>query len=655
MADSDSDGLQLEENDDDGGLELEENNAESDDGLQLEENINDGNASDDDGLQLEEQPDDEDEPVVLEANIASASELKDRGNLAFKEGRLRDARDAYSAGLLVAVENAERSTLLTNRAAVAVKLSDWSSAINDCTAALSVSAISSDTRTKALFRRATAFLESGDAEGARRDLSQFPEGDITVKKLRARLLESDNNGTATANATGGAVVTNGSSASRRWRVSCISPTTPERHLFHETALYRCFNAQTHPDIELIVVDTGSVPSPFFTDKGSPGKEDKRVTYLWQEKHQTIGEKRNLAIQHASGDIICHFDDDDLYAPQYIETMVKAMEKDNADFVKLSAWLVHDLQTDATGLFDAETPMPHEQLKQLREQFLFTYGFSFLYRKALFPTFSFLATSWGEDQDILRRVRDAGKKLTLHRDLKGLCLHNQHGENCSRSFAQVPVSRQLLEASPLGEYLDALPIIGKALARRGVGMGTLNDVVAAGEEVAYNGKKVVVQSTVVGGLFVWLDELQRNGNDVDATLESFTHWLWSGNGFSKERYAKLGLEKPRPPESLLKKVAAEQDRMLEGPPQQKQIGFAAATAHGLESLRAFEGMSQPHAAGAITNPSAYKDPSKKSAAPQEEARQQEKPKPAMLPSFGTGFGNPTRGFSANAPAPPPPKW
>ena len=127
MADSDSDGLQLEENDDDGGLELEENNAESDDGLQLEENITGDADSEDDGLQLEEQPDDEDEPVVLEANIASASELKDRGNLAFKEGRLRDARDAYSAGLLVAVENAERSTLLTNRAAVAVKVCKFTS------------------------------------------------------------------------------------------------------------------------------------------------------------------------------------------------------------------------------------------------------------------------------------------------------------------------------------------------------------------------------------------------------------------------------------------------------------------------------------------------------------------------------------------------
>tara|TARA_B110000046_G_C12699375_1_gene275904 strand:- start:99 stop:266 length:168 start_codon:yes stop_codon:yes gene_type:complete len=50
-----------------------------------------------------------------------------------------------------------------------------------------------------------------------------------------------------------------------------------------------------------------------------------VTYLYQRDHQTIGQKRNLAIQHATGDIICHFDDDDLYAADYISTMVSATE------------------------------------------------------------------------------------------------------------------------------------------------------------------------------------------------------------------------------------------------------------------------------------------------------------------------------------------
>ena len=119
--------------------------------------------------------------------------------------------------------------------------------------------------------------------------------------------------------------------------------------------------------------------------------------------------------------------------------------------------------------------------------LHSYGFSFLYRRALFPTFSFADTSWGEDQDILRRVRDAGRKLVLHRDLAGICLHNQHGENCSRSFAQAAIPRAMLEATPLSHLLDALPLIGGALAKRGF--------TADGGTYEHEGRDVTVTSEV----------------------------------------------------------------------------------------------------------------------------------------------------------------
>ena len=55
---------------------------------------------------------------------------------------------------------------------------------------------------------------------------------------------------------------------------------------------------------------------------------------------TLGAKRNRLAAEATGDVLAHFDDDDLYAPEYIATMVGAMEREGADFVKLSAWLVH---------------------------------------------------------------------------------------------------------------------------------------------------------------------------------------------------------------------------------------------------------------------------------------------------------------------------
>ena len=45
-------------------------------------------------------------------------------------------------------------------------------------------------------------------------------------------------------------------------VSVLVPTSSARHWAHEN-LYRCFDAQTWPNKELIILDTGAEPSPVF--------------------------------------------------------------------------------------------------------------------------------------------------------------------------------------------------------------------------------------------------------------------------------------------------------------------------------------------------------------------------------------------------------
>ena len=60
-------------------------------------------------------------------------------------------------------------------------------------------------------------------------------------------------------------------------VSVLCPTSFARHWCHET-LYRVFDHQTYPKKELLVLDTGPAPSPFFT-----ACEDPRVRY-WHLPH-----------------------------------------------------------------------------------------------------------------------------------------------------------------------------------------------------------------------------------------------------------------------------------------------------------------------------------------------------------------------------------
>lgn len=101
--------------------------------------------------------------------------------------------------------------------------------------------------------------------------------------------------------------------------SVICPTTTNRQPFHGV-LYASYLAQTYEPRELIVLDTGSYPSKFLMDCA---REDSSLVYRWIENGSAIsvGMKRNIACSLCCGDIVAHFDDDDLYAVDYLEEMV----------------------------------------------------------------------------------------------------------------------------------------------------------------------------------------------------------------------------------------------------------------------------------------------------------------------------------------------
>jgi hypothetical protein len=50
-------------------------------------------------------------------------------------------------------------------------------------------------------------------------------------------------------------------------------------------------------------------------------------------HLDVGEKRNWLVQHATGDYVAHFDDDDYYAPHYISRMVSQILELDVVFIK----------------------------------------------------------------------------------------------------------------------------------------------------------------------------------------------------------------------------------------------------------------------------------------------------------------------------------
>ena len=98
--------------------------------------------------------------------------------------------------------------------------------------------------------------------------------------------------------------------------SCILPTYNRRAYLAQSVEY--FLRQDYPNKELIIVDDGSdcirdlVP------------DHPQVRYIRLERRHTIGAKRNLACEKATGEIILHWDDDDWYAPWRISYQVSQL-------------------------------------------------------------------------------------------------------------------------------------------------------------------------------------------------------------------------------------------------------------------------------------------------------------------------------------------
>jgi glycosyltransferase involved in cell wall biosynthesis len=122
-----------------------------------------------------------------------------------------------------------------------------------------------------------------------------------------------------------------------YRVSVICPTLGRRANYH-AFIYECFRAQTWPDKELIVFDDGGDPSPVFR-----GLDDRRVTYVHVRRlaDVTLGAKRTAMQRLASGCIIACFDDDNIYAPTYLEAMVPHLVESGCPTVSLNGSFLYE--------------------------------------------------------------------------------------------------------------------------------------------------------------------------------------------------------------------------------------------------------------------------------------------------------------------------
>lgn len=97
--------------------------------------------------------------------------------------------------------------------------------------------------------------------------------------------------------------------------------------------------QTYVDIEVIMINDGSSDNSSLICKEF-SKEDLRFIYI-EQINLGVSAARNNGIMHSHGEYICFVDADDSVEPDYVQCMIEAQHKSNADLVVQGLTYVYD--------------------------------------------------------------------------------------------------------------------------------------------------------------------------------------------------------------------------------------------------------------------------------------------------------------------------
>lgn len=116
---------------------------------------------------------------------------------------------------------------------------------------------------------------------------------------------------------------------------CVSAARPS---FVRRAI-RHFKAQTYPNKDLVIVYEGDYE--FLIDDTL---HDVKLIKLPTGSALSLGERRNMSIQHCKGDYFCQWDDDDWYHSRRLELQMNALAQSGRSACALKRLILYDALT-----------------------------------------------------------------------------------------------------------------------------------------------------------------------------------------------------------------------------------------------------------------------------------------------------------------------
>lgn len=176
--------------------------------------------------------------------------------------------------------------------------------------------------------------------------------------------------------------------------------------------------QTRPDWELVVVDDCSRDgtADIAGDVGDP-----RIRVVRQPENRGPGAARNRGISLARAPIVCALDSDDLWLPDYLETMSRALDTNpDAAVACTDAWVLDDgtgriRKASATANQNPPDPLPDDPETLFRELLRrnFVYNSVAARSESLRAVGGYDERLWvGEDWELWLRLAAAGFRFVF---------------------------------------------------------------------------------------------------------------------------------------------------------------------------------------------------------------------------------------------------
>jgi len=195
-------------------------------------------------------------------------------------------------------------------------------------------------------------------------------------------------------------------------ISCIMPTH-NRRAFIGLAL-ACFDAQTYPNRELVVIDDGTDPV------GDLLENHPNVRYARVSTRLTLGAKRNLACELAQGDLIAHWDDDDWYNPRRLSEQIAPLLAEQCDVTGLVT--THVLEMPFARFWTLSGDLHHRMFMGDVVGGTLMFAKSLLRQGIRYPEMNL-----AEDAALIRQFTQHRKRVQRIPD-PGLFVYVRHGHN-----------------------------------------------------------------------------------------------------------------------------------------------------------------------------------------------------------------------------------